>query len=95
MNFQKIGKPFLPLILLRPAGLTAGGLMYMPGMGMFKPRIRKETTAISLNPPRGEMQLSGIPAMPDRFIKQAIAQIPTSLFNPDFSESSDGFHPER
>lgn len=37
----------------------------------------------------------GIPTVVDRVIQQAIAQVLTPVFDPDFSESSFGFRPER
>lgn len=43
---------------------------------------------------RGERQL-GIPTVLDRLIAQAIAQVLTPLFDPEFSASSFGFRPGR
>lgn len=37
----------------------------------------------------------GIPTVVDRVIQQAISQVLTPVFDPDFSESSFGFRPER
>lgn len=45
-------------------------------------------------PGRGERPL-GIPTVTDRLIQQAIAQVLTPIFDPEFSESSFGFRPER
>ena len=42
----------------------------------------------------GERAL-GIPTIVDRVIQQAIAQVMTPLFDPEFSESSYGFRPKR
>lgn len=42
----------------------------------------------------GQRQL-GIPNVLDRVIQQAIHQVLTPLFDPEFSESSHGFRPER
>ena len=39
------------------------------------------------------MRLLGIPTVMDRFIQQALQQVMTSIFDPEFSESSFGFHP--
>jgi len=44
--------------------------------------------------PTGE-RLLGIPAVLDRMIQQAIAQVLTPIFDPGFSESSFGFRPKR
>jgi RNA-directed DNA polymerase len=45
-------------------------------------------------PGRGERAL-GIPNVVDRVIQQAIAQVMTPIFDPQFSESSFGFRPKR
>jgi len=42
----------------------------------------------------GERAL-GIPTVVDRVIQQAIAQVLTPIFDPEFSESSFGFRPKR
>lgn len=42
----------------------------------------------------GERAL-GIPSVVDRLIQQAIAQVLTPIFDPQFSESSFGFRPKR
>ena len=42
----------------------------------------------------GERAL-GIPTVVDRVIQQAIAQVMTPIFDPDFSDSSYGFRPRR
>jgi RNA-directed DNA polymerase len=42
----------------------------------------------------GERAL-GIPTVTDRVIQQAIAQVMTPIFDPEFSESSHGFRPRR
>jgi RNA-directed DNA polymerase len=40
-------------------------------------------------------RLLGIPTMLDRFLQQALMQVLTPLFEPHFSDSSDGFRPGR
>lgn len=45
--------------------------------------------------PHGGERLLGIPAVIDRLIQQAIAQILTPIFDPGFSEWSFGFRPKR
>ena len=42
----------------------------------------------------GERAL-GIPTVTDRVIQQAVAQVMTPIFDPEFSESSFGFRPKR
>lgn len=46
-------------------------------------------------PGGGGVRLLGIPTVTDRMIQQAIAQILTPLFDPEFSEHSYGFRPKR
>ena len=41
------------------------------------------------------MRKLGIPTVVDRLVQQAISQVLTSLFEPEFSESSYGFRPGR
>ena len=41
------------------------------------------------------VRLLGIPTVLDRLIAQAIQQVLTPIFDPDFSESSFGFRPRR
>jgi RNA-directed DNA polymerase len=43
----------------------------------------------------GGVRLLGIPTVQDRIIQQAIAQVLTPIFDPNFSESSYGFRPGR
>ena len=45
--------------------------------------------------PSGGVRLLGIPTVLDRLIAQAIQQVLTPIFDPDFSESSFGFRPGR
>jgi RNA-directed DNA polymerase len=46
-------------------------------------------------PNGGGVRLLGIPTVTDRFIQQAIAQVLNPVFDPQFSESSYGFRPQR
>jgi RNA-directed DNA polymerase len=45
--------------------------------------------------PGGGERALGIPSVVDRLIQQAIAQVMTPIFDPQFSESSFGFRPKR
>ena len=45
--------------------------------------------------PDGGVRLLGIPTVLDRMIQQAIAQVLTPIFDPEFSEHSYGFRPGR
>ncbi|ETT60221.1 reverse transcriptase (RNA-dependent DNA polymerase), partial [Paenibacillus sp. FSL H8-237] len=46
-------------------------------------------------PGGGGVRLLGIPTVTDRMIQQAIAQVLTPLFDPEFSDHSYGFRPKR
>ena len=50
---------------------------------------------VEIDKPDGSKRPLGIPTVVDRVIQQAIAQVLTPLFDPDFSESSFGFRPRR
>jgi len=50
---------------------------------------------IEIDKPDGGKRQLGIPAITDRVIQQAIAQVLTPIFDPDFSENSFGFRPNR
>ena len=50
---------------------------------------------VTIPKPGGGERLLGIPTVVDRLIQQAIAQVLTPLFDPDFSEASYGFRPGR
>jgi len=51
---------------------------------------------VEISKPDGKgVWLLGIPTVLDRFIEQAILQVFTPLFDPQFSESSYGFRPGR
>jgi len=43
----------------------------------------------------GGQRLLGIPTVLDRLIQQAVLQVLTPIFDPEFSESSHGFRPRR
>ncbi len=45
--------------------------------------------------PDGGQRLLGIPNVVDQLIQQAILNVLTPIFDPDFSESSFGFRPQR
>ena len=69
------------------------------------PRIREELLTASYGPspvrsndipkPGGGTRMLGIPTALDRFIGQAILQVLSPIFDPDFSEFSYGFRPGR
>ncbi len=50
---------------------------------------------VSIPKPGGGERALGIPTVVDRVIQQAIAQVMTPLFDPEFSASSYGFRPKR
>ena len=50
---------------------------------------------VDIPKPDGGVRLLGIPTVVDRLIQQAIAQVLTPLFDPQFSEHSYGFRPKR
>jgi len=50
---------------------------------------------VEIDKPDGSKRPLGIPCIIDRIIQQAMAQVLTPMFDPDFSESSFGFRPRR
>lgn len=50
---------------------------------------------VEIPKPNGGVRLLGIPTVTDRFIQQAIAQMLNPMFDPQFSEHSYGFRPNR
>lgn len=60
--------------------------------GSFRPQ---PVLRVRIDKPDGGKRDLGIPAITERVIQQAIAQVLTPLFDPHFSEYSFGFRPDR
>lgn len=62
------------------------------GTGQYIPSpVRR----VEIDKPDGGKRQLGIPTITDRMIQQAIAQVLTPILDPDFSNSSFGFRPNR
>lgn len=78
-----------------PAWVKEGHWKKMVGevkTGLYHPfPVRR----VEIDKPDGGKRQLGIPTVADRVIQQAIAQVLTPIFDPDFSNNSFGFRPHR
>ena len=68
------------------------GIMHDLRAGRYIPLPVKR---VEIDKPEGGIRQLGIPTITDRVIQQAIAQVLTPIFDPDFSNNSFGFRPNR